>query len=209
MKLARPYIVPAVTHIVNPSLTILTFPKAYKVAKVVPLYKGKDSSVTAPKSYSPVALFQITSKVLERVVHTQLMSYIDGNQLWHPQHHAYRYQHSTTTAMLRMHDSWVEAAENGKIMGMAMVDMSAAFNVIDIDLLLKKCRIFNFSREAEQWMWLYWTERSQCTSISGSTSSILPLLAGVPQGSILGLASLRLCMRLTHCSFKGWWLEAF
>ena len=76
MKLARPYIVPAVTHIVNPSLTILTFPKAYKVAKVVPLYKGKDSSVTAPKSYSPVALFQITSKVLERVVHTQLREVI-------------------------------------------------------------------------------------------------------------------------------------
>ena len=188
LKLARPYIVPAVTHIVNLSLATLTFPKAYKVAKVVPLYKGKDSSVTDPKSYRPVALLPITSKVLERVVHTQLMSYMNKNQLWHPQHHAYRSHHSTTTAMLSMHDSWVEAAENGKITGMAMVDMSAAFDVVDIDQLLEKCRIFNFSREAEQWMWSYLTERSQCTSISGSTSSILPLVAGVPQGSILGPA---------------------
>ena len=188
MKLARPYIVPAVTHIVNLSITTLTFPKAYKVAKVVPLYKGKDSPVTAPKSYRPVALLPITSKVLERVVHTQLMSYMDQHQLWHPQHHAYRSHHSTTTAMLSMHDSWVEAAENGKIAGMTMVDMSAAFDVVDIQLLLQKCRIFNFSRGAEQWMWSYLSDRSQCTSISGSTSSVLPLTAGVPQGSILGPA---------------------
>ena len=134
----------------NLSLTTLTFPKAYKVGKVVPLYKGKDSSVTAPKSYRPVALLPMTSKVLERVVHTQLMSYMNKNQLWHPQHHAYRSHHSTTTPMLRMHDSWVKAAENGKITGMAMDDMSSAFNVVNIDLLLEKCRILYFSREAEQ-----------------------------------------------------------
>ena len=70
MKLVHPYIVPAVTHIVNQSLTFLTFPKAYKVAKVVPLYKGKDFPVKAPKSYRPVALLPIPSKVLKRVVHT-------------------------------------------------------------------------------------------------------------------------------------------
>ena len=113
---------------------------------------------------------------------------MDQKQLWHSQHHAYRSYHSTTTAMLSMHDSWVEAAERGKITGMTMVDMSAAFDVVDIELLLEKCRIFNFSREAEHWMWSYLTKRSQCTTISGSTSSILSLVAGVPQGSILGPA---------------------
>ena len=133
-------------------------------------------------------MLPFTSKILERVVHTQLMTYMDKNQLWHPQHHAYRSYHSTTTAMLSMHDSWIEAAERGKITGMTMVDMSAALNVVNIELLLEKCRIFNFSREAEQWMWSYLTKRSQCTTISRSTSSILSLVAGVPQESILGPA---------------------
>ena len=186
IKLTRPYIVPAVTHLVNLSLSTLTFPMEYKVAKVVPLHKGKGAQVTAAKSYRPVALLPILSKVLERVVHGQLMSYMDQHQLLHPQHHAYRSHHSTTTAMLSMHDAWVEAAEHGKITGVTMVDMSAAFDVVDIELLLEKCRIFNFSREAEQWMWSYLTGRSQCTAVSGSTSSTLPLVAGVPQGSILG-----------------------
>ena len=64
---------PAVTHIANLSISTLSFPSAFKVAKVVPLYKGRDSPVTEPKSYRPVALLPVLSKVLERVVHSQLM----------------------------------------------------------------------------------------------------------------------------------------
>ena len=45
LKLVRPYIVPALTHIINTSITTLTFPTAYKTAKVVPLFKGKDAPI--------------------------------------------------------------------------------------------------------------------------------------------------------------------
>ena len=186
VKLTRPYIVPALTHIINLSISTLTFPKAYKVAKVVPLYKGKESDVTAPKSYRPVALLPVTSKILERVVQKQIVDYMDKNQFWHPQHHAYRSHHSTTTAMISMYDTWVEAAENGHLAGIALIDMSAAFDVVDTTILLQKCKLFNFGSDAENWLRSYLTGRSQCTYISGSTSKILSLEAGVPQGSVLG-----------------------
>ena len=142
----------------------------------------------APKSYRPVALLPVVSKILERVVQNQMVAYMDKNQLWHPQHHAYRSHHRTTTAMLSMHHSWVQAAKNGKLAGVSLIDMSAAFDVVDTKILLEKCRLLNFTRETEQWLWSYLTSRSQCTYISGSTSSCLPLVAGVPQGSILGPA---------------------
>ena len=188
IKLARPFIVLAITHICNLSISTLTFPKAHKVAKLVPLYKGKDSPVTASYSYRPVALLPVVSKVLERVVASQLVAYLDQHQLLHPQHHAYRSHHSTTSTMLSLHDTWVEAAEHGKMVGVTLIDMSAAFDVVDTEILLEKCRIYGFTRETEQWLWSYLTGRSQCTTISGSISSILPLVAGVPQGSILGPA---------------------
>ena len=186
IKLMRPYITPAVTHIVNTSLTNLRFPKEYKLAKVVPLYKGKSSPVTNPKSFRPVALLPVASKILERVVHKQIMEYMEKNQLWHPSHHAYRSHRSTTTAMLSLYDSWVSAAEDGSIAGATMIDMSAAFDVVDTDLLLQKCKLYNFNRNTVQWLWSYLSERSQCSYIGGSLSSFLPLEAGVPQGSILG-----------------------
>ena len=111
---------------------------------------------------------------------------MDKNQFWHPQHHAYRSHHSTTTAMLSMYDSWVEAAENGKLAGIALVDMSAAFDVVDTKILLKKCELFNFDGNTLDWLESYLMGRSQCTYISGSTSKVLSLEAGVPQGSVLG-----------------------
>ena len=65
---------------------------------------------------------------------------MDANQFWHSQHHAFRSYKSTTTAMLIMYDSWVSASESGLLAGAALVDMSAAFDVVDIELLLEKCR---------------------------------------------------------------------
>ena len=100
LKLARPYIVPSITHIINLSISTLVFPKAYKVAKVVPLFKGKDSPTLEPKSYRPVSLLPIVSKILERVVQNQLVDYMDRNQHWHPQHHAYKSNHSITTVCM-------------------------------------------------------------------------------------------------------------
>ena len=51
---------------------------------------------------------------------------------------SYRAHHSTATAMISMHDSWVEAAENGRLSGIALIDMSAAFDVVDINILMRK-----------------------------------------------------------------------
>ena len=64
--------------------------------------------------------------------------------------------------------------------------MSAAFDVVDTELLLDKMKLYGFDRDAVQWMWSYLTYRSQGVYIEGSMSSLLPLEAGVPQGSILG-----------------------
>ena len=188
LKLIKPHIVPAITHIVNLSITSLRFPCQYKQAKVVPLYKGSSAPVTNPKSYRPVALLPVASKILERVVHTQIMDYMETNKLWHPSHHAYRSHRSTTTAMLSMHNAWVNAAETGLLADAALIDMSAAFDVVDTSLLLKKCELYNFDQNTVQWLWSYLVQRSQKTYIGGSLSSEQELKAGVPQGSILGPA---------------------
>ena len=111
---------------------------------------------------------------------------MDTNKYFNPSHHAYRSFHSTTTAMLQMYNTWLEAIEDGELAGVCMVDMSAAFDVVDTELLLKKLSLYGFDRNAIQWMWSYLSYRSQCVYIEGSMSSLLPLEAGVPQGSILG-----------------------
>ena len=65
LKLIKPEIVPAVTHIINLSIQTSTFPTGWKYSKIVPLYKKEDPM--NPKNYRPVALIPVVSKVLERI----------------------------------------------------------------------------------------------------------------------------------------------
>ena len=67
-----------------------------------------------------------------------------------------------------------------------MMDIGAAFDVVDTDILLEKLKLYGFDRNTIQWIWSYLTYRSQAVYVEGSLSSLLPLEAGVPQGSILG-----------------------
>ena len=185
LKLTKKAIVPSVCHILNLSLLMNRFPTKWKIAKVVPLYKGKGCKLD-PKNYRPVAILPILSKVLERAMFQQLVNFMDSNNFFNPNHHAYRSFHSTTTAMLQMYTTWLEAIEQGDMAAVCMIDMSAAFDVVDTTLLLEKMRMYGFDRNAVQWTWSYLTYRSQSVYIEGSLSSPLPLEAGVPQGSILG-----------------------
>ena len=113
IKLAAHELTQAITHIVNLSISQSYFPSAWKTAKVIPLFKKNEA--TLPKNYRPVALLPITSKILERVVYLQLIEYLEENHLLHHSHHGFRKQHSTTSALLEMYSSWVEAYEKDKV----------------------------------------------------------------------------------------------
>ena len=85
-----------------------------------------------------------------------------------------------------MYYTWVEAVDHGELAGVCMMDMSAAFDVVDPELLLQKLQLYGFDDGAVEWMKNYLTNRSQSVYIDGSLSSPLDLEVGVPQGSILG-----------------------
>ena len=184
IKLVRPEILPAITHIVNLSISTQTFPSGWKKSKVVPLYK-KDDRLN-PKNYRPVTIVPILSKVLERIIFNQMTEYLSSNRLIHPNHHAFRAGFNTTTAMIQMYDGWVQAVESEQIAGVVMLDMSAAFDLVDHELLLHKLCEYGFEKNSLGWIKSYLDGRKQCVVINGSLSKMLPVNTGVPQGSILG-----------------------
>ena len=183
IKLIHAEIVPALTHIVNLSISSRKFPDFWKSTKIIPLHKKGDK--LNPRNYRPVAIIPIFSKILERVVFSQIIRYLSENQLLHPNHHSYRKNHNTTTALIQMYDSWVKAVDDGEISGVCLLDMSAAFDIVDHGLLLQKLRLYGFDSSALAWVESYLTDRRQCVSIDSCLSSMLQTDTGVPQGSIL------------------------
>ena len=150
LKLIIEDILPALTHVINLSLNSMTFPNVWKLAKVIPLLKKGDP--LSPGNYRPVALLSILSKVLEKVVFRQVVEYMEGNSLIHPSHHGSRAKHITCTAVIEMFDTWAESVERGDMAGVMMLDLSAAFDLVDHQLLLQKLELLGFDQSAVVWM---------------------------------------------------------
>ena len=64
--------------------------------------------------------------------------------------------------------------------------MSAAFDMVDHGLLIKKLELYGFQEDFLRWTDSYLGNRFQCVSIKGSLSRLQAVQVGVPQGSILG-----------------------
>jgi hypothetical protein len=85
-----------------------------------------------------------------------------------------------------MYDHWAEEVEQDNMVELMMIDLSAAFDMVDHHLLLQKLELFGLEDVAISWMKSYLSERSQSVMVDGSMSPPLDIECGVPQGSILG-----------------------
>ena len=94
--------------------------------------------------------------------------------------------HSTEHAQLELIDRLIHDLDNGKTPVNIYVDLSKAFDTINHDILLYKMTHYGFSENSLFLLKNYLCNRHQFVDLNGTTSNILPLTTGVPQGSILG-----------------------
>ena len=184
VKLAAEFIAQPVQYIITLSIMQSKFPQSWKFSKVLPLHKKLDR--LERKNYRPVAILSPLSKVLEKVLYEQVYSYFSSNQLFHPNLHGYRKNRSTQTALLQMYDRWVRAASDGQLSGVVLLDLSAAFDLVDPVLLLQKLKVYGFDEATLHWVESYLTDRFQSVWIDHALSDFLSCNVGVPQGSNLG-----------------------
>ena len=171
-------------HIVTLSVMKKRFPTQWKYAKVLPLHK-KLSSLES-KNYRPVAILSPLSKILEKAMYEQIYNYFTNNKIFHPNLHGYRKNRSTQTALLQLYDRWVQAAADEQVSGAVLLDLSAAFDLVPPDILLRKLKIYGLQEDFLDWIESYLTGRHQAVWIDHTMSAFLPCEVGVPQGSNLG-----------------------
>ena len=69
---------------------------------------------------------------------------------------------------------------------MVLLDMSAAFDMVDHNLLIEKLLLYGFDNASAAFIKSYLSDRRQTVCIDGTCSPLLSLEYGVPQGSIIG-----------------------
>ena len=100
---------------------------------------------------------------------------------------AYRAQHSTVSAVLKVLTDILLAVDSGDRSVLALLDLSAAFDTVDHHILLARLRIsFGIDGAALAWLQSYLTGRVKTVRCGSTRSTTTTVWYGVPQGSVLG-----------------------
>ena len=138
------------------------------------------------KNYRPVSNLSFLSNVLEILVLSQLNEHLNHNSFLSHLQSDYRPNHSTETALVRIINDLLRAMDNNKICILTLLDLSAAFDTIDHQILLTRLQhSFGISGSALSWFSSCLCNRTHGVTISSLQSQHTTLLYGVPQGSVL------------------------
>jgi hypothetical protein len=180
-------IVPIITGIINQSLITGIVPASFKEAVVTPLLKKANLDPHMMENYRPVSNLPFVSKILEKVVHHQLLDHLNQHDLLEPFQSAYKVHHSTETALLRVVNDLMTSCDEGRVSLLSLLDLSAAFDTLDHGILLRRLqKTFGLTETVLRWFHSYLTDRVQSVIANGLTSKPSVLEFGVPQGSVLG-----------------------
>ena len=171
-------------ELINKSFKEGIFPKSMKAAIITPIYKEGDKEKIC--NYRPISVLTTLSKIFERAASNQLSQFLAINNIINKCQHAYQIKHSSTTCLVELLNVIYKSLDEKKLIALASLDLSKAFDSIDHSLLLTKLKNIGLEEGPLKWMESYLNERSQCTKFENFISTSKPVLSGVPQGSILG-----------------------
>ena len=174
-----------VTKIINLSLSSAYMPASLKHAIISPILK-KQSLPSEPKSFRPVSNLSFMSKLIEQAVLDQMDTHFQSNNLVEPLQSAYKMHHSCETALLCITNDMLKALDEGKIVLLALLDLSAAFDVVDHQILLRRLNRQGIDGDVLKWIRPYLCGRTQQVRINECLFEVRELTCGMPQGSKFG-----------------------
>ena len=135
----------------------------FKIAHVTPLLKVNELS-----NFRPVSRLNFVSKLIEKIVASQIKSHMQNSGISNNLQSAYKCGNSTGTALLYIQNDILTAQDRGELTALSLLDLSAAFDTIDHDLLLSRLtEWFGIDGVVLQWVRSYLTGRSQLVKVNG------------------------------------------
>ena len=122
--------------IFNQSLESGIFPEKMKIAEIVPLYKSKEEDIL--NNYRPISLLMTSSKILEKIIYTNLYGFLTQHNLFFDSQYGFRTKRSCEHAIMEMVGHVLHAKNDGKHTMGVFLDLSKAFDTLDHRVLISK-----------------------------------------------------------------------
>ena len=166
------------------------FPDKLKLEDVSPIFKADDS--TLKFNFRPISVLPALPKVLERIMaklmtpfaNTRLSCLLCG----------FRDGYSTQRALFRLIEACRSTLDKKDCVGMALMDLSKAYDCLSHGLLIAKLAAYGFGLKSLNLFSSYLSNRKQRVKYSNSFSEWQNIESCVPQGSVLDPFLLNLFM---------------
>ena len=172
------------TLLYNSCISSSTFPDEFKKAKVIPLHKQLEKVLV--DKYRPISLLNCFSKIFERLIHKQVINFLQKHALLYQYKFGFREKHSTTLALIEIIDGIKNDINNGDVTIGTYLDLKKAFDTVNHPILLEKLDHYGIRGMALKFFESYLSNRNQSVCCNNTSSSITTIEYGVPQGSVLG-----------------------
>ena len=182
LKHCAPALYSVLHHLFRLCLDQSYIPSDWRMHLITPILKSRDKSQVT--NYRPISLLCITSKILERLVYNHLMEFI-GNS-FSPAQFGFRKRHSTLQQLLSFLFKVYNSINAHSQTDVIYLDFKKAFDRVAHNELLFKLRSAGITGKVWNWLQAYLSHRLQCVTVNNCLSEPLPVISGVPQGSILG-----------------------
>lgn len=184
LKEVADIIVSPLTALYNTCVVRGAFPEAFKICRVVPIFKKGCKSVLS--NYRPVAIVPVLGKVFETIIYDRLCNYFEVNNILCGGQYGFRRSRSTSDAVASIVSGVVDAFERGVLSAAVLCDLEKAFDCISHEILLAKLIKYGVRGVALRLIRSFLEHRRQYVSLGVNKSSLRGVVHGVPQGSILG-----------------------
>ena len=187
-----PYFIKRVAKsILSPLLYIYNFssrfnciPTQWKQSIVVPIYKkGMRSS---PSNHRPVALTSSFCRIKESIISNVMLSHLLYNDLLLPNQFGFLPNRSSSDQMLWCLHDWYTSYCSNTAEYVVYTDITKAFDSVSHVKLITVLKSYGFNTQLLDWIQNFLSNRSQVVKVNSAFSPPLPILSGVPQGSVLG-----------------------
>lgn len=171
-------------QIFQQSLDSGELPFDWKVAKVIPLHKAGDKH--NPNNYRPISLTSIPCKIMEHIIYSNLVNFLEANSFFTSSQHGFRKSYSCETQLLCLTNELHFILDSGSQADCVFLDFSKAFDKVSHKLLLFKLTKLNIDTSVLAWISSFLANRTQFVTCNDINSSETAVTSGVPQGSVLG-----------------------
>ena len=177
-------LIPQLCYIFNQSIKTCKFPDKWKVATIVPIFKGGNKEDVS--NYRPVSLLPVTGKIFEKLIHYQIVNYLDNNEFLSNKQNGFRKGRSTLDSIVNFTSDIFENINDSKFTIATFIDLKKAFDTVNHKILLEKLLLAGINGNTLNLISNYLENRFQKTICNGKLSELNKVTCGVPQGSILG-----------------------